>query len=518
MSVRYCMNFNEMIRPFFFALAVTAALQYFFFDTHSQPKIQTTFVAPKSEQEYIPLINTEVDFFDQKRSAASQLTEVETSWGALSFSTDGASLESLDIKRIIDKQEKMIRTIFPVTDTERENRCFLVGLSEKTPFYYALRSFDEDETAIALSYQAATDECSIIKTFTIKKDVPTIDMSLTIVPRNSSVPLKPRIFYPAPLMPDIREYDTISSVVIDGNQNFSKKSAAVLDSHVGWFSPEFFGSDSRYFIHAMIKDDNHFCQRAYYKLVDRDRLFSIVEGPKVTEMQTWTISFYCGPKDVALLSVVDERLEKTLDFSGWLSRLSKVLLYILNWFFSYVHNYGLAIILLTMLIHLLLLPFTVRNNEEKFKKAQRDYQSKLAMLEYRYKDNPDQLNIARAELIKKEGFPGMGCIIPWLLQLPIFFALNRVLSSSFELYQAPMLWIKDLSSKDPYYILPIIVTIAMLGQDMKGDAQQRMAKIMMAFAFGAITSSFSAGLAIYIVSSRAMSMLQALVVKYFKLG
>jgi YidC/Oxa1 family membrane protein insertase len=193
------------------------------------------------------------------------------------------------------------------------------------------------------------------------------------------------------------------------------------------------------------------------------------------------------------------------------------MLYLLKWLYKYVHNYGLAIILLTLLIQVLLLPVSLRNSEEKFKKQQMEYQRQSAYIEQRFKGNPEQLLAERTELMRKKGLPGIGCLIPVLLQLPLFFALSRVLSSSFELYQAPMLWISDLSLRDPYFILPILVTLTMLMQDMKGDPQQRMTKIFMAFAFGAITSTFSAGLTLYFFCSRIFGFIQSRVMNYYKL-
>jgi len=290
-----------------------------------------------------------------------------------------------------------------------------------------------------------------------------------------------------------------------------------LDVHTGWYVPRLFGSDSRYFIHSMISDQNSFAQRAYYKLEDRDRLFSILEGPTVTTHSSWVLSFYFGPKELDALASVDSRLEQTLDYSGILAPLAKIMLYLLRWFYKYLHNYGLAIIALTLFFQLLLLPLTVRHNEEKFKKQQAEYQRKLAHIKQLYKDNPERLTAAQAELVRTDGLPGLGCLLPFLFQLPIFFALNRVLSSSFELHQAPMLWIPDLSAKDPYYILPLLVVLAMLAQDGKVDPQQRMTKFFAALVFGAVTASFSAGLALYICMNRAFGLAQTYIMKYFKL-
>jgi len=318
-------------------------------------------------------------------------------------------------------------------------------------------------------------------------------------------------------MPDLKDSDVIASIVMDQNNSFVKKYLNQLDLGRGWFKPEIFGTDDRYFIHALINDPDHFAQRAYYKLEERTDLFSILEGPAITEKSSWKMSFYFGPKELHSIAAVDERLEKTLDYSGMLSFLAKIMLYILNWLYGFVHNYGLAIILLTLLIQILLLPISLRNNEEKFKKQQMEYQRELAYIEQRHAGNQEKLLAERTALIRKKGLPGFGCLIPLLIQLPIFFALSRVLSSSFELYQASMLWIPDLSQKDPYYILPLLVVLAMLAQDVKGDPQQRMTKIAMALVFGAITSSFSAGLSLYICMSRIFGFVQSKIMNYFKL-
>jgi len=511
------MNMRDLVVPVGFALVTVFALNYFFPGSTAKEEVESSFVAPKEKKEYKPL-NVEVDFFDQKRTSQRKITDLETQWGALSFSTDGASLDSVDFNRESDGRTKTIRTVFPVTDTDRANRCFLVALQDKTPFYYILLSAQENDQAHELIYAGGNDECVVQKIFIVDKNKPKIDLLIEIAPKNGEhIQAEPRIFFPAPCMPDLKDNDIISSIVIDKADVFTKKHVNQLDVFSGWFKPILFGTDNRYFIHTLITDDNNFAHRAYYKLEDRTRLFSILEGPTVTEKTSWQLSFYFGPKELDAIAAVDTRLEKTLDYSGVLSSLAKLMLYFLNWFYKYLHNYGLAIIALTLLIQLLLLPVSLRNNEEKFKKQQMEYQRQLAYIEQRFKNNPDQLLAERTELIRKNGLPGLGCLLPLLIQLPIFFALSRVLSSSFELYQAPMLWIPDLSLRDPYFILPILVTLTMLIQDTKGDPQQRMSKIVMAFVFGALTASFSAGLTLYICAGRVFGFIQARLMAYFKL-
>lgn len=511
------MNIKDLIVPIGLAFVSIIALNYFFPSNRVKEESESTFVAPKEKKSYKPL-NTEVDFYDQRRTAPVGLTECVTDWGYLTFSTDGASLDSADFKRESNGQIKTIRTVFPVTDTEKANRCFLVALPEATPFYYTLLSAQENDNAYELTYAGGNDECVIQKRFDIDKTKPQIDLSIEIAPKSGAkIELEPRVFFPIPHMPDLKDTDVMASIVMDQNNSFVKKYLNQLDLNRGWFKPEIFGTDNRYFIHALVNDNDHFAQRAYYKLEERTDLFSILEGPAVTEKSSWKMSFYFGPKELNSIAAVDQRLEKTLDYSGMLSFLAKIMLYILNWLYGFVHNYGLAIILLTLLIQILLLPISLRNSEEKFKKQQMEYQRELAYIEQRYAGNQEQLLAERTALIRKKGLPGFGCLIPILIQLPIFFALSRVLSSSFELYKAPMLWIPDLSQRDPYYILPLLVILAMLAQDIKGDPQQRMSKIAMAVVFGVFSATFSAGLTLYICMSRIFGFVQSKLMNYFKL-
>lgn len=119
-------------------------------------------------------------------------------------------------------------------------------------------------------------------------------------------------------------------------------------------------------------------------------------------------------------------------------------------------------------------------------------------------------------MIKKNGMPGLGGCLPLLIQIPVFFALSRVLSSSIQLYQAPFAWIPDLSTKDPYYILPILMVVVMVIQALYAESSQRMSILAMSLVLGAVTSSLSAGLALYLVVSTALAVVQTIVQKKMK--
>jgi YidC/Oxa1 family membrane protein insertase len=144
-----------------------------------------------------------------------------------------------------------------------------------------------------------------------------------------------------------------------------------------------------------------------------------------------------------------------------------------------------------------LLPLRKRGNEQMKKTA--ELQKRLAYVQQKYKNDPEALAREKAELFKKYG-TGLGGCLPNLILLPVFFALSPVLSQAIELYKAPFIgWINDLSSKDPYYILPLIIFVIFIVRALFSDANQRLSMLAVALIFGAFAANFSAGLCLYIL-------------------
>ncbi len=214
-------------------------------------------------------------------------------------------------------------------------------------------------------------------------------------------------------------------------------------------------------------------------------------------------------------SAVDTSLEGLLAY-GWFAPISKYLLYLLIFLYGIFKNYGVAIIALTILVRLILVPFTM--HAEKTRKQTAEAQKKLKYLERRYKDDPEELSRRKAEFARKHGMPGvLGCL-PLFLQVPVFIGLQRVLAQAIELYKAAFLWIPDLSSPDPYYILPAIVGITMAVQmSQVGDARQRLANMLLAIVIAAITANLSAGLTLFIAVSSMLGLAQTYLQKAFAL-
>lgn len=511
------MNFKDLLLPMSLALLTMWGVNYFLSKSSTEQnaceaKSGQGFVAPKTVQELKPL-NTQITFNEREQQKPAQQTEIETNQARLVFSTHGASLETLEFKQIAQCPACPIQTI----DNEvQENRCFLVALPDRTPFYYDLVDKQEDATAARLTYQASFDGGQITKQFTVHKNSFQVDLTIAIDARNGQE-LEPRIIWPSPVVKALGTEDVVSGIFSNEKGSIEKITRTNLVAGQGWFAPTLFGTDDRYFVHALVKDPQGFAKRAYYKSSD-NQLVSIVEGMGSSAANSWTVSFYMGPKECAALTAVDSRLEETLEYSGFFSPLSKFLLYVLKLLYGYVKNFGFAIIALTILVKLILLPFTY--GAEDSMKKRLEFDKKLRYLQQKYKDQPDILAQERAELIKKHGMPGLSGCLPLLLQLPIFIALSRVLSSAIELYHAPFIgWIHDLSAKDPYYVLPILTAIGMLLQSLlvpNGDPKQRISAVVMALLIGAFTANIAAGLSLYICTFTLLGVVQTQALQLLK--
>ncbi len=501
-----------MILPFALAIASTWLIHYFFF-SKKEAVNQYQFTAPQTAVECVP-INKNIDFMDAKRGGVPTIESVETTWGNLEFSTDGASLTRLEFERIMDRHTQLIGTIFPPESEDKENRAFLVGLNGKTPYVYRLADRRDMSDTVELVFEGASDQAIVRKTFVVYKNIHQIDLKLSIDAKGD-VPVQARVFYPAPIMPALKEQNQTAADLIYGDDSFKKLYRDSVSQDTFWVSPSMFGVENKYFMHCLVNDANSFVQRAYYKLVGQQQIVAVIEGPATDQKTEWTMSFYVGPKEEKAMAAVDQRLEQALDYSGFWAPISRVLLMILNWLFDYLHNYGWAIVILTILMKLVLLPFSLR--AERGMKEKAEMSKRLQYIKQKYKDNPQARTQAEMEFMKKHGLGLAGCL-PMVAQIPIFFGLSRVLSSSIEMYGASFLWMKDLSAPDPYYILPILVMLGMLGSSTASvDAKQRLPMIAGGLAFGAISISLSAGLVLYIALSTLLNVVQTRLFKIFRL-
>jgi YidC/Oxa1 family membrane protein insertase len=221
-------------------------------------------------------------------------------------------------------------------------------------------------------------------------------------------------------------------------------------------------------------------------------------------------TLFVGPKLQSQLEQVTPTLKLTVDY-GWLTILSEPLFWLLSKVESVLGNWGLAIILVTILIKLVFYKLTETSGRSMAK--MREIQPRMKALQERYKEDRQQLSQAMMELYKREKVnPAAGCL-PILIQMPFFLAFYWVLLESVEMRQAPFaLWITDLSSRDPYFILPLIMGAAMFFQQKlnPAPADPVQAKVMqiMPIVFTGFFAFFPSGLVLYWVTNTLLSIAQ----------
>ena len=219
---------------------------------------------------------------------------------------------------------------------------------------------------------------------------------------------------------------------------------------------------------------------------------------------------FVGPKIVKRLEEITPGLELTVDY-GVLTFLSKPLYWLLSWYHSFVGNWGLAIILLTLSIKTLF--YKLSETSYRSMAKMRKVAPRLKTLKERYGDDRQKMNQAMMELYKTEKINPMGGCLPILVQIPVFIALYWALLESVDLRQAPFIfWIKDLSVMDPYFVLPVLMGVSMVIQQRLNPPPPDpiQAKVMMAlpFIFTVFFAFFPSGLVLYWVVNNVLSITQ----------
>lgn len=224
----------------------------------------------------------------------------------------------------------------------------------------------------------------------------------------------------------------------------------------------------------------------------------------------FNVALYAGPQEQSALSKIAKGLDLTVDY-GWLTVIAAPLYWVLDKIQRWVHNWGVAIILLTVLIKLIFFPLSAKSYRSMAN--MRKLSPKLQKLKEQYGDDRQRMNQAMMELYKTEKINPLGGCLPVVVQIPVFIALYWVLLYSVEMRQAPFYgWITDLSAADPYFVLPILMGITMLVQTKLNptppDPIQAKVMLIMPFAMSVFFVFFPAGLVLYWVVNNLLSISQ----------
>jgi YidC/Oxa1 family membrane protein insertase len=282
-----------------------------------------------------------------------------------------------------------------------------------------------------------------------------------------------------------------------------------IDAPVAWI-----GMDIGYFIAAGLpKEPVGSC--LLVKGPEKATGFAALRVPVEGGARSMSLTVYAGPKDLdTLRGYAGRSFEGAIDY-GAMARpfafFARILLYVMRWFNNLVHNWGLAIILLTLLVKVLLYPLTAKSVGSM--NEMRKLQPEIEKLKAKYGSDREKLNAATMQLYQKHKVNPLGGCLPMLLQLPIWFALYATLQTSVELYREPFLWVRDLTQHDPYFVLPVLMAASSfvmqkVSPQPADNAQAKMMLYFMPLFFGVLMLFVPAGLNLYIVVNNVLSIAQ----------
>lgn len=363
------------------------------------------------------------------------------------------------------------------------------------------------------------DGIQVDKIYTFHRNSYIVDLAYEIR-NNSSQTLSPSVYYQIIHDKESNQGSAMMPTFTGGafytaEENFTKlpfddmaEEDLLLNTKNGWI-----GLVQHYFVSAWIPKEG--MSRVFYTRQLSNDIFSIGSKSALGNIAPGTslsvnARLYAGPQSQENLEATAPGLEYTVDY-GWLTIIASPLFWILSAIEKLVGNWGVAIIILTILIKLAFYPLSAASYRSMA--HMRELAPRLQRMKEQYGDDRQKFQQAMIELYRKEKINPMGGCLPILVQIPVFIALYWVLLASVELRHAPfMLWIDDLSAPDPYYVLPILMGATMIIQTRLNptppDPLQARIMMIMPIVFSVFFFFFPAGLVLYWLVNNILSIAQ----------
>jgi YidC/Oxa1 family membrane protein insertase len=438
---------------------------------------------------------------------------VDTSLYTAVFSSRGGALKSMTLKKYREQINPGASLVVLGTNADPALLTFSTkatgfNLADDTPFVSDVETLKVSGSESGrLTYNYVSGQgFTIRKVYTFAADSYSIKLE-TQVFNNSAAPMVGAIqqimSYPSEHKPKDNRFDTAGSFLYADNSLHSDKAKDVSGSTKNYATNvQWAGFADKYFLSAILAEKNSISSVELKKSA-AGFMESIVSSPQFTvnpgQSVTVTNRLFVGPKDIDILKAQGNSLEKSLDL-GWFKYIAMPLMYTLKFFYSYVGNYGIAIIIITIILKGLFFPLT--HKSYKSMKDMQKIQPKMAALKEKFKDDRDAMNKAVMELYREHKVNPLGGCLPMVVQIPVFFALYKALMFSIELRHAPFFfWVTDLADKDPYYVTPVIMGISMFVQQKMTPSQmdpvQQKMMLALPVVFTFMFLSFPSGLVLY---------------------
>lgn len=497
---------------------------------------QPTKPAVSSQKELTVSPKHEAQKIDQplEQAVLSEEKEVdfETTNYKIVLSNIGGDIKSIVLKKYFDSEHKKPITLTKVTGP-KEGIFFISGLDGEIDKGLA---FSAEKKADRIVFTAKTASgLKIDKEIIFHPDKYFVELEQKITNlSNGTHTLKYKIVGGSRIVklsqqdePYVEIIRSLNGKVTHINKGGIRNSTVLNNGQVDWVSLKnrYFSLILKPFVTSMAIYSN--------KLSDNELQTQIETGDFLLQANssvTHKYLLYAGPNDYEQIRNLKLGLEDSLHL-GFTGGIGRILLVILRFFQGIVKNWGVAIILLTLLINIVLFPLSLKSL--KSMREMQAVQPKVDALRETYKDNPQKLNREIMELYRKHKVNPMGGCLPMLLQMPVFFALYQVLMKSIELRGAPFLWIKDLSQPDrlianiPIFpnelnILPLLMAVGMFLQQKLSTPprtassgavdqmaqQQKMMMVTMPLLFGVLFYRLPSGLVLYWFTNTLLTMVE----------
>ncbi len=484
-----------------------------------------------------------------KKEAAPKDIKVETDNYTAIFSTKGAALKSFKLKKYQQECSKCVSDIYPaiksfITGTKQPPKVKsnepieLVATNESSPYPLAITFpesaseittdsvYDVDVTNLdmknskeknSLIFSRTSDGFKVEKIFTFNPDNYSIELDVKVSNlTNSPITKIPHLNWYEYANPK-KEKDKYSNEgpVAYVSKSVKRKKVSDISTYVS-LGPDvsWGGFERKYFMAVAIPQDPSLTTINMSK--DQNNVVSVeIRGAKSIippkQSDSLKYSLFIGPKDYTLLKKLGISLEEAIEFDSFipgLKWLSIGLLIFIKFLYQFVGNYGIAIVILTILIKLVFWPLGTISY--KSMKEMQKLQPKLMELKEKYKNDQAKIGQETMALYRAHKVNPLSGCLPMLIQIPVFIGLYNTLLYAIELRHSPLFWwIQDLSAKDPYYIIPIVMGATQFIQQKMtpttGDPMMAKMMLAMPIVFTFIFLNFPAGLVIYWLINNVLS-------------
>lgn len=473
-----------------------------------------------------PEITGDLDYSDNLLE--DRLIKVSSDIYEVVLSSRGASLKSVSFNNYKETNEFDSGNFYLLDNDEFSlyslKTYFSDGFTIPSDLIYKLVDHTTDEVLlnnqpVQLTFVADYNGFIITKKYVFYNNYYHFDFVVDIQNTNSAhVSGKYNLSLKTPWSPDEKSdfYSFLGPLTFDGNKLQEDKPKNIQKNPVIYRDAVWSGFTDKYFLQALNPLDsieqvlinyhpgyieNKFSSSSFVLLPDQNKTFEHVA--------------FLGPKKLEYLSTAESSFEEAIHF-GFFHFLAKPLFDVLRFFYGFLNNYGFSIILLTICIKLIFWPLT--HKSYKSMQGMQKLQPEMKRLKEKYADDKQRLNQEMMSFYRDNKVNPLGGCLPILIQIPVFFALYKVLLDSIELRHAPfMLWITDLSAKDPLYITPVIMGASMFLQQKLTptnlDPTQEKVMLMMPVVFTFLFLNFPAGLVIYWLVNNLLTILQQLIIR-----